>query len=119
MAKKQPTDPYAPPPMHHDRSGGLVRFAIIAVLLGAAAWGYMAYSNGEQTAELTPPAEQQAANQQLADGTYQTTPQPTTTEAAPAAEPAPAAAPRASSPAPTPAQPVPAPSTTITPAPSE
>ncbi len=90
MAKRRSTDPYAPPPMHHDRSGGIVRFVVIAAPLGAAAWGYTVYSQGEQTADLTPAqTEQQApAAPQIADAADQAAPQPTTTETAPAQQPA-------------------------------
>jgi hypothetical protein len=52
-------DPYAPPPRHKDRSGAIVRVLIIAALIGAAAWGYMEFSQSQQTAGLTPPAQEQ------------------------------------------------------------
>lgn len=51
-------DPYAPPPVHKERSGGVVRLAVIAALLGAAAWGYMEYSQQPQTVLVGPPAEE-------------------------------------------------------------
>ena len=41
-----PRDPYAPPPPPRERSGPILRFAIVAALLGAAAWAYMTYSQG-------------------------------------------------------------------------
>jgi hypothetical protein len=118
MAKTQQTDPYAPPPMHHDRSGSVVRFAIMAALLGAAAVGYMSFTGSEpQSAGLAP--VEQTEPQQMADGSYQVTPQPTTTEAAPqSAVPAPSPAPAARSTVPAPSEPadaVPPPSTSITP----
>lgn len=119
MAQTQQTDPYTPPPMHHDRSGGVVRFAILGALLGAAALGYISFMGSQpQTSGLTP--VEQTEPQQMADGSYQVTPQPTTTEATPqSAVPAPSpapAAPRSTAPAPSePAEPVPAPSTSITP----
>ena len=47
---RRDTDPYAAPPRHKERSGGVVRFAVIAALLGAAAWGYMEYAQQPQTA---------------------------------------------------------------------
>ena len=40
MAKTDTTDPYAPPPMHHDRSGPVLRVALLAGLLGLAGLGY-------------------------------------------------------------------------------
>ena len=41
MARKRTdTDPYAPPPMYHDRSGRFVRIGLIAVLLAAVGIGY-------------------------------------------------------------------------------
>jgi hypothetical protein len=68
-------DPYAPPPRHRDASGAIVRFGIIAVLLGAAAWGWMEYRDQPQTASLVPEAQESA----MAESGY---------EAAPTAEPA-------------------------------
>ncbi|MGD9981686.1 MAG: hypothetical protein AB7H66_15340 [Hyphomonadaceae bacterium] len=117
MPKRRNDDPYAPPPMHHDRSGPILRVAIVAALLGAAAWGYMtlAPQQGEQTA-LAPEAVQE---QQVADAGYAPAP-----EAMPAAEPeatgtpAPATsapAPRRTAPAAPPAEPPPPPSTSSTP----
>lgn len=61
-----PRDPYAPPPRHRDFSGAVVRFAIIAALLGAAVWGYMEFYEGRQTASLEPPIEEQT----LAESRY-------------------------------------------------
>jgi hypothetical protein len=80
---REPSDPYAPPPRHKERSGAVVRFAIIAALLGAAAWGYMEYAQQPQTA-LVEPAQEQT----LADTSYDTAqpaqpanaPAPTTSE---------------------------------------
>jgi hypothetical protein len=40
------SDPYKPPPRHRERSGAIVRFLIVGVLLAGAVWGYMAYSDG-------------------------------------------------------------------------
>lgn len=37
-------DPYAPP-RHRDRSGAVLRMALVAVLLGAAVWGYTQYES--------------------------------------------------------------------------
>lgn len=60
-------DPYAPPPRHKERSGGIVRLAVLAALLGAAAWGYMEYSQQPQTALVEPaPESQQVAENQNA-----------------------------------------------------
>lgn len=63
------TDPYAAPPMHHDRSGGVVRVALLAVMLGAAGLGY-AWFSGQETTPLVPVAEEQ----QMADAGYQVAP---------------------------------------------
>ncbi|MGQ0531645.1 MAG: hypothetical protein ACT4OF_03010 [Caulobacteraceae bacterium] len=115
MPKRQ-QDPYAPPPMHHDRSGVVLRVAIMAALLGAAAWGYMTFGDQQQTAQ----APDTMQDQQMADASNyasspstlpppEAAPQPT----APAATPAPA--PRRTAPASPPAESVPPPSTTSTP----
>jgi uncharacterized protein HemX len=63
MAKINQTDPYAPPPMHHDRSGTVLRGVLLAGMLGAAALGYVWYSGQEQTALVPEVAEEQ----QMAD----------------------------------------------------
>ena len=82
------TDPYAPPPMHHDRSGGVLRVALLAVMLGAAGLGY-AWFSGQETTPLVPVAEEQ----QMADAGYAVAP-PVNPEAAPeVAQPTPAPAP--------------------------
>ena len=94
MARKRTdTDPYAPPPMYHDRSGRFVRLGLIAVLLAAVGVGYFAWSAStpQQTAAVTPPAQQQ----QLADAGYRAQP-----EQMPQAQPA-APTPEATTPAPT------------------
>jgi hypothetical protein len=65
-------DPYAPPPRHRDSSGAVVRFAIIAALLGAAAWGYTEYAQQPQTALVEPAEEQRMAE----SGYAVTTPAP-------------------------------------------
>ncbi|HYD73932.1 MAG TPA: hypothetical protein VEF55_12405 [Candidatus Binatia bacterium] len=75
---RREADPYAPPPRHKERSGGVVRLAVIAALLGAAAWGYMEYSQQPQTALVEPAAEERT----LADQSYDS---PTAQPAAPAA----------------------------------
>ena len=57
--RRDSRDPYAAPPPHKERSGGVVRLAVIAALLGAAAWGYMEYAQQPQTALVGPAAEEQ------------------------------------------------------------
>jgi hypothetical protein len=116
MPKAQNNDPYAPPPMHHDHSGALVRIAIVAALLGAAAWGYTSFADREQTALVPEFAEEQ----QMADAGSSTAPNTlpeATSESLPGAAPAPAPAPtRRIAPAEQPAaEPVPPPSTATTP----
>src|SRR6185312_15022767 len=93
MARKRTdTDPYAPPPMYHDRSGRFVRIGLIAVLLAAVGVGYFAWSAStpQQTAAVTPPAQQQ----QFADAGYRAQP-----EQMPQAQPV-APTPETSAPAP-------------------
>lgn len=63
-------DSYAPPPRHKERSGAVVRLAVLAALIGAAAWGYMEYSQQPQTALVEPAAEEQT----LADRSYDAAP---------------------------------------------
>lgn len=97
MAKK-PEDPYAPPPMYHERSGALVRVAIIAALLAVGAWGYFAFGRGPvQPLGQPETAQTQDTGQQLADAGNTAPP-----EAIPQATPAPppAAAPIRTQPAP-------------------
>ena len=57
--RRDSRDPHAAPPPHKERSGGIVRLAVIAALLGAAAWGYMEYAQQPQTALVGPTAEEQ------------------------------------------------------------
>jgi hypothetical protein len=94
MASKRtdPRDPYAPPPMYHDRSGRVVRIGLMAILLAALGVGYFAWSAGnpQQTAAVAPPAQQQ-----LADAGYRAQP-----EQMPQAQPV-APTPPATAPAPT------------------
>ncbi len=109
---KTNADPYAPPPMHHDKSGRVVRVALLGGLFGAAALGYAWMSGQEQTASLIPEETPQA--QQMADAGYEASentlpeamPEALPSAPAPAATPAPRrrAAPveRAPAPAPSP-----------------
>ncbi|MBK6705904.1 MAG: hypothetical protein IPG56_20570 [Caulobacteraceae bacterium] len=94
MAKTDTTDPYAPPPMHHDRSGPVLRVALLAGLLGLAGLGY-AWLAGQERTALVPEAAQE---QQVADAGYTVDPTPvpeTVTESLPpTATPTPAPAQR-------------------------
>jgi len=63
-------DPYAAPPRHKERSGGVVRFVVIAALLGAAAWGYMEYAQQPQTALVEPGAEETTVAENAYDQGY-------------------------------------------------
>lgn len=92
MPEIKDKDPYAPPPMHHDRSGAVVRVAILGALLGAGALGYVWMSNQPQTA-LVPEVVQE---QQMADAGY-TASENTLPEAVSESQPA---APVATTPAP-------------------
>ncbi len=86
MRPRDTQDPYSPPPRHKERSGGVVRLAVVAALLGAAAWGYMEYSQQPQTALVEPAGE----SQQLAENAnYPALPSPAATEP----QPTPATAP--------------------------
>lgn len=61
MRPEENQDPYTPPPRYKQRSGALVRVAIVAALLGAAGWGYMQYSQQPQSALVEPEQEQRVA----------------------------------------------------------
>jgi hypothetical protein len=87
--RRDARDPYAPPPRHRDSSGALVRFAIVAALLGAAAWGYTQYARAPQTALVEPAAEEQT----LADTAYDAAPPPAPAQPAESAPSAPATEP--------------------------
>lgn len=114
MARKE-RDPYAPPPMHHDHSGAVLRVAVIALLLGGAVWGYTIYADQPQRSLVAETAPEQqmaeagaAAPQTLPEATSESLPQ-----AAPAAPaPQPRRTTRAAEP---PADPVPPPSTSSAP----
>ena len=112
MARQR--DPYAPPPMHHDRSGILVRLVIVAALIGVAFWGYTEYSQQNQTTAGLAQEEQTVAD---AGNTVTPEPTPLPESTAPATTPSTPAAqsPPQSAPTPAPAQdvPPPPPSTTI------
>jgi hypothetical protein len=95
MARKRTdtADPYAPPPMYHDRSGAVLRVGLMAVLLAAIGIGYFAWSASTPPQTATAPLAQQ---QQLADAGYRAQP-----EQIPQAQPA-APTPQTASPAPAP-----------------
>ena len=80
MADRHPQDPYAPPPRHRDRSGGLVRLVIAAGLLGAAVWGYMEFADDAGPGLIA--EENQTMADRRADGGYEVTPTPAPTESA-------------------------------------
>jgi len=80
-------DPYAPPPRHRDRSGAILRVGLLAVLLGAAAWGFMAYDDGPSLVAEAP-IEQ---TQRLADSSLDAPlPESEPLVVPPSVEPAPA-----------------------------
>ncbi len=93
----QTNDPYAPPPRYKNKSGAMVRVALLAAMLAGAAWGYMSFSNAPQTA-LVPVEEQSFAEARTSDGSHRVkepaatapTPAPATPQAAPAQSAAPA-----------------------------
>jgi hypothetical protein len=104
----QTNDPYAPPPRYKNKSGAMVRVALLAAMLAGAAWGYMTLQNAPQTALVAPAAEEQSFADAGSQGYA-----PLASEApAPAApSPTPSAAPdRAPA-----TDPLPPPSTTIAP----
>ncbi|ANP44852.1 hypothetical protein [Candidatus Viadribacter manganicus] len=71
MPEIKDRDPYAPPPMHHDRSGAVLRVTLLAAMLGAAGLGYAWMSSQPRTA-LVPQATQ---DQQVADAGYRMSPE--------------------------------------------
>jgi hypothetical protein len=108
-------DPYTPPPMHHDRSGPVLRVALLAGMLALAGMGYAWMQSQPQTALVPEIAEEQ----QVADAGYQVEPEipvaaPEPTSVAPAPQTRRSApAQRAPAPAPVEASPEPAPSGTV------
>ncbi|QGZ95536.1 hypothetical protein [Terricaulis silvestris] len=102
--EQQELDPYAPPPRYKMKSGGMVRVAILAALLGLGAWGVMEFYDPNAPSLVAEEQTEQVAENR-ADGGYAVTPTPA--PAAPAT-----AAPQAAPAAPA-SEPVPPPSTTI------
>lgn len=74
MPPEQDHDRYTPPPRHKERSGAIVRFAIVAALLGAAAWGYMEFAQQPQTALVEPASEERVADSSYDEGYRRTMP---------------------------------------------
>lgn len=116
MAREE-RDPYAPPPMHHDRSGVVVRLGILGALVAAAAFGYMSFARNAppEIAQVEDVAPETAPSQQLAENAQTLPPTPMPQAAPPERTPAPA--PRRTAPRPSAPEPVPAPVTRIEPAP--
>jgi hypothetical protein len=115
MPDTKDRDPYTPPPMHHDRSGAVLRVTLLAAMLGAAGLGYAWMSQQPQTALVPEVVEEQ----QMADAGYQVAPD-ALPAAAPETAPAPAAAPapqRRSAPVERAPEPVPEPEPTPAPTP--
>ncbi len=71
MPEIKDTDPYTPPPMHHDRSGAVVRVTLLAAMLGVAGLGYAWMSSQPHTALVPEVVEEQ----QIADAGYQVAPE--------------------------------------------
>ena len=101
---RNPRDPYASQPVPKERGGPLLRFAIVAALLGAAVWGYMTFSEGPTLTEADP--QEQTIADSGAPPAYPVATQTSPSETAPA---------QRTAPAPAPAESVPAPSTTTVP----
>jgi len=103
-------DRYAPPPRYKNKSGGVLRVAILAGILGVAAAGYVLYSDRIEEAKNTPMVQEER------DLAYNDSAQPADSMNPAPAETAPAAAPEAPAPAAAPApEPLPAPTTTTEP----
>jgi hypothetical protein len=88
MPKLNDIDPYTPPPMHHDRSGAVLRVALLAAMLGAAGLGYAWYTQQPQTALVPEVIEEQ----RMADAGYRGAPEARPEAASEALPPAPASA---------------------------
>jgi hypothetical protein len=81
--QNQSSDPYAPPPRYREKSGAVLRVAILGALLAGAAWGYMQFANAPQTALVEPATQEQV----MAEARDVNTPyQVQTPEAAPAVD---------------------------------
>lgn len=89
MPEIKDRDPYTPPPMHHDKSGAVLRVAILAGLLGAAGMGYVWMQGQPQTALVPEVVEEQ----QMADAGYRVDPTTIPEATSEVTPPAPAAAP--------------------------
>ncbi|MEZ5961519.1 MAG: hypothetical protein R3C30_14015 [Hyphomonadaceae bacterium] len=108
MPEIKERDPYTPPPMHHDRSGAVLRVALLAAMLGTAGLGYAWMQQQPRTALVPEVVEEQ----QMADAGYRVAP-----EAIPDPAPAATPAPRRTAPAERAPEPAPAPQVTPTPDP--
>jgi hypothetical protein len=112
--ERQELDPYAPPPRYKMKSGGMVRVAILAALLGLGAWGVMEFYDPNAQDLVAEEQTQQVADSGVRpDGGYQVTPTPDTATTPSPAPAAPAAATPQAPPAAPASEPVPPPSTTI------
>jgi hypothetical protein len=109
----QTNDPYAPPPRYKNKSGAMVRVALLAAMLAGAAWGYMTLQNMPQTVLVAPAGEEQSFADAGSQG-YAPLATEAPAPAAPAATPAPSQTPSATPGAPA-ADAVPPPSTTTAP----
>ena len=106
--EQQELDPYAPPPRYKMKSGGMVRVALLAAMLGLGAWGVMEFNNSDAPPLVAEEQTQQVADSGMTpDGGYVVTPTPD-----PETTPAPATSAPQAAPAPA-SEPVPPPSTTI------
>jgi hypothetical protein len=70
---RQSRDPYDAPPTPRDRGGPVLRFAIVAALLGAAAWAFVTYAQGPTLTDSRQQEEQTLADAGD-DGGYAATP---------------------------------------------
>jgi len=86
---EQSRDPYAPPPRHRDKSGAIVRVGLLAVLLGAVAWGYMEFNEGPGLVAQAPIEETQNLADSSLDAPAPST-EPLSAPTSPPVEPAPA-----------------------------